>query len=303
MQLFSVGFQAMGTSCELHLHSKSLDFAREAAERAISDIRRIELRYSRYLTDSVIALINRVGRDGGAVEVDEETACLLDYADTCYRESDGLFDITSGALRKAWNFQSGKLPGEQTINALLVSIGWGKVCWDKPRLEFSCAGMELDFGGICKEYAADRAATICLERGVMHGLVNLGGDIRAIGPHPDGTPWRIGVRHPQKANGLITTVLLAQGGLASSGDYERCIEINGRRYSHILNPMTGWPVQGLAAASVIAPHCLIAGSASTIAMLKESAGAKWLKELGLPHMWVDGQGRLGGSIISQFPAS
>jgi thiamine biosynthesis lipoprotein len=135
---------------------------------------------------------------------------------------------------------------------------------------------------------------ICLEMGICHGLVNLGGDIRVIGPHPDGTPWRIGIRHPREADALLTSVMLAQGGLASSGDYERCIEIEGRRYSHILNPKTGWPVQGLAAASVIAPHCLVAGSASTIAMLKESAGARWLEELGLPHVWMDAQGRMGG---------
>jgi thiamine biosynthesis lipoprotein len=124
----------------------------------------------------------------------------------------------------------------------------------------------------------------------------LGGDIRVVGPHPDGSPWRIGIRHPRLPDALLATVLLAQGGLASSGDYERCIVMDGRRQSHILNPKTGWPVHGLAAVSVIAPQCLIAGSASTIAMLKESAGKKWLDDLGLPHVWMDEQGHRGGSV-------
>jgi thiamine biosynthesis lipoprotein len=199
-------------------------------------------------------------------------------------------------LRTAWDFQSVQLPQAETIAALLDRIGWCKVCWQKPRLHFTRAGMELDFGGIGKEYAADRAASICLGLGIRHGLINLGGDIRAIGPRPDGTPWRIGIRHPREADTLLASVVLAQGGLASSGDYERCIEIKGRRYSHILNPKTGWPVQGMAAASVIAPHCLVAGSASTIAMLKESAGARWLEELGLPHVWMDAQGQTSGTV-------
>lgn len=286
----------MGSPCEIHLYARRPGLARLAASRAIADIRRVERRYSRYLNDNVTAAINAAGAAGGALEVDEETAALLDYAATCHAESDGLFDISAGVLRQAWDFQSARLPPPGSLEPLLARVGWQHVRWHKPRLAFTRAGMELDFGGIGKEYAADRAANLCLETGIEHGLVNLGGDIRAIAPHPDGSPWRVGIRHPFQADGLLATVALAWGGLASSGDYARCIDIGGQRYCHILNPKTGWPVRGLAAVSVIAPQCLIAGSASTIAMLRGQGGGAWLAGLGLPHLWMDSEGRLGGTL-------
>jgi len=138
-----------------------------------------------------------------------------------------------------------------------------------------------------------------MEHGVRHGLINLGGDIRVVGPHPDGSPWQIGIRDPRKPDRMLRSVALRQGALATSGDYERCFTLDGRRYGHILNPRTGWPVQGLAAVSVIADYCVVAGSAATIGMLKENAGKTWLVGLGLPHLWVDTQGKIGGSLIDE----
>ncbi|MDD5034466.1 MAG: FAD:protein FMN transferase [Methylococcaceae bacterium] len=282
----------MGSPCELGLYAEDSEMARRVAKRIIDDALGIEARYSRYREDSILSMINRkAGRNGG-IEVDEETAGLLDYAQTCYVQSDGLFDITSGILRKAWNFQSGKPPDAALIESLLPMIGWDRVVWMRPRLAFKTSGMELDFGGIGKEYAADRAATLYLEYGIRHGVVNFGGDIKIIGPHPDGSPWRIGIRHPRQSQHVMASIDLGQGAIASSGDYERCIEIDGRRYGHILNPRTGWPVQGFASVSVVASHCLIAGSACTIAMLKESAGTDWLEELWLPYIVADDKGRV-----------
>jgi thiamine biosynthesis lipoprotein len=158
--------------------------------------------------------------------------------------------------------------------------------------------MDLDFGGVAKEYAADRSATLCLEQGIQHGIIDLGGDIKIIGPHPDGSPRHIGIRHPRKKQGLMATVMLSRGGLASSGDYERCIMLDGVRYGHILNPRTGWPVRHLASVSVVGDLCLVAGSASTIAMLKEDGGPAWLEGMGLPHFWVDVHGEAGGSLAA-----
>jgi thiamine biosynthesis lipoprotein len=295
LRLYRFPFRAMGSPCELHLYAGSEEAARQVAERVRADVAGIEQRYSRYRPDSLLSAINRAAGQGGTIEVDPETAALLDYAETCHRESDGLFDITSGLLRKAWDFQSGRLPDPEAIAGQLPRIGWDKLVWRSPRLEFTVPGMELDFGGIAKEYAADRAATLCLDLGLNHGLVDLGGDIRVVGPHPDGSPWLAGIQHPREPEGLLATLELHSGGLASSGDYERCMVIDGRRYSHLLDPRTGWPVQGLSAVSVAAPHCLIAGSACTIAMLKGEAGPAWLEELGLPHVWADGAGRVGGS--------
>ncbi len=299
MQPHRLAFRAMGSPCELQLYGEDEQEAQTIGALAMRDIQRLEQRYSRYREDSLTSAINRVAAEAGTLEVDEETAALLDYADACHRESDGLFDITSGVLRRAWRFDSGQPPSSAEIQPLLDRIGWDKVDWNRPRLGFRVRGMEIDFGGIGKEYAADRAATICANAGIRHGLVNLGGDVRVIGPHPDGSPWRIGIQDPRRADQLLGGVLLTGGAIASSGDYARCIVIDGQRYGHILNPRTGWPVQGLAAVSVIAETCLVAGSACTIAMLKGRDGIAWLESLELPHLWIDLDGRRGGRAQRQ----
>jgi len=289
---FRFEFRAMASPCRLHLYAADGMEAGLVANQVIADVRGIEARYSRYRQDSVLSQINRDAGGAEGVAVDEETAGLLDYAAACHAQSDGLFDITSGVLRKAWDFRSARLPGQRQLDVLLEAVGWEKLVWQRPRLRFTRPGMELDFGGIGKEYAADRAATLCLDGGIRHGLVDFGGDIRAIGPRPDGSPWRVGVQHPRRAQAAMAEIAVYEGAIASSGDYERCIKLDGRRYSHILNPKTGWPVQGLAAVSVVAPYCLVAGSACTIAMLKGEAGPAWLADLGLPHVFADQGGRI-----------
>jgi thiamine biosynthesis lipoprotein len=288
----------MGSPCEIQLYALTEDGGRAIANLAIADAERLEARYSCYRESSLLSGINRAAAEGGSVEVDEETAGLLDYARTCYEQSDGLFDITSGILRRAWNFRSGVLPSQQHIDELLGRIGWHRLRWERPLLSFPQPGMEIDFGGIVKEYAADRLATLCRNHGVSHGFVNLGGDIRIIGPQPDGSPWNVGIQHPRKKDTAIHNLGLHYGAIASSGDYERCITFDGVRYGHILNPKTGWPVRHLAAVTVVSDFCVVAGSASTIAMLKETEGPRWLASLGLPHLWVDVEGRAGGPLMN-----
>ena len=287
----------MGSPCEIQLFARSERDARRVASLAIADVARLEARYSRYRDDSLLSNINRVAAHGGSLTVDDETASLLNYAATCHTQSDGLFDITSGILRRAWRFASGELPDTAQIDALREHIGWHRIIWEAPLLSFPQAGMELDFGGVVKEYAVDRAATLCRDAGLIHGVVNLGGDIKIVGPRADGSPWRIGIKHPRAREAVLETVELQAGALATSGDYERCIVFEGQRYGHILNPRTGWPVRKLAAVSVVADFCVIAGSASSIAMLKEDAGPAWLAELGLRHLWVDVDGCSGGDLL------
>lgn len=286
----------MGTPCDLQLFAPDPVSAQKVADLAIQDIQRLELKYSRYRDDSLLSDINRVAERGGSIAVDEETAGLLNYADACHQQSGGLFDISSGLLRKAWRFDKAQLPEQTLIASLLERVGWEKVRWSPPELTFLVANMELDFGGIVKEYAADRVATLCRQAGCRHGLVNLGGDVKITGPRPDGQPWRIGIAHPRDKHALLESLALHNGAVASSGDYERCIIIDNKRYSHVLNPKTGWPVGHLTSVTVVSDHCVIAGSASTIAMLKEEQGPVWLEELGLPHIWTDVRGRQGGSI-------
>ncbi|HET6304331.1 MAG TPA: FAD:protein FMN transferase, partial [Myxococcota bacterium] len=118
------------------------------------------------------------------------------------------------------------------------------------------------------------------------------------------SPWRVGIRHPLRRDGVLARVELFAGGIATSGDYERFMIVAGRRYGHILDPRTGWPVEGLAGVSVVASHCLIAGTASTVAMLKGAAeGPRFLADLGLPHVHTTREGVAGGTLARPPPAS
>lgn len=296
--LYRHPFPAMGSRCEIRIYASAEEEAIAIARRAVADVQRLDAKYSNYRDDSVTAAINRVGAAGGVAGVDDETSRLLDYADTCFEQSEGLFDITAGALREAWGPQCKTLPSAAVLERLLQRVGWDKVLWSRPRLEFSVPGIELDFGGVVKEYAADRAAAICIEAGIRHGLIDLGGDIKIIGPHPDGAPWSVGIQHPRQADAVMATIDLSHGAIATSGDYERFVEIDGKRYSHIVSPRTGMPVHGLAGVSVVAPECVVAGSATTIAMLMEERGPAWLDEIGLSHVWMDQQQRVGGTYAA-----
>ena len=264
MQMTSCGFQfqAMSSACEIRLDAVAGDgesVLAAAAQLAIGEVRRIEAKYTRYRADSIVSRINAVAGSGEAIEVDDETASLLDFACMQNQLSDGLFDITSGVLCRAWDFRAGRLPEPGLLAALLPLIGWQQVEWSHSngqakRIHLPQRGMELDFGGFGKEYAADRAMAVLANSGQAHGFVNLGGDIRVLGPRADGSAWRFGIQHPRRVDDTIATIAtmatiatiasvdMFEGALASSGDYERFFEQGGRRYCHILDPRSGWPV-------------------------------------------------------------
>ena len=295
MSLVIHRFHAMASDCAVHVQAETAAASAMIAIAAEAEVRRIEARYSRYRADSELARINRVAAAGGVIDIDPETAGLIAYAKACFQSSEGAFDITSGLLRRAWDFSKAQLPEQREIDALLPRIGLDKVTLSDGRLAFAREGMELDLGGLGKEYAADRAAEVCSELEAPHGFVDLGGDIRVIGPQADGQPWLIGIRDPRDASALVAEVALHGGALATSGDYERFIEVEGRRYCHILDPRTGWPAQGLASVTVITERCLVAGSLATSAMLRGGQAGAWLGRLGVRHIAIDDQGRCSGT--------
>lgn len=292
MALFRFTFRAMASEHELTIEAAETFDAASAARAAIAEVQRIESKYSRYRDDSVASAINRAA-GGAAVAIDAETAALLRYADECYRLSEGAFDVTSGVLRRAWNFRRvpPRLPDEGILESLRALIGWSRVEWSAASVRLPQAGMEIDFGGIGKEYAADRAATVLADKGVANALVNLGGDVRALGSQPCGAPWRVGIVHPRNSGGVIGEVDLTDAAVATSGDYERYFEIDDRRYCHILDPRTGWPVGHWQSASVVAPLCIVAGSLATVAMLRADAAA-FLRGQGCRFLLVDRAGRV-----------
>ena len=280
----------MSSACEIRLDGRAGDgepALAAAAQRAIIEVRRIEAKYTRYRDDSIVSRINAAAGARTPVEVDAETAALLDFAAQLHASSDGLFDITSGVLRRAWDFRAGRVPEPAALAELLPLIGWAQVEWQGQRMRLPRAGMEIDFGGFGKEYAADRAMAVLAASGQGHGFVNLGGDIRVLGPRADGSAWRFGIQHPRRCEATIASVDMREGALASSGDYERFFELDGRRYCHILDPRTGWPVTSWASISVTAPACAAAGALSTIAMLKGPQALAFLATQGATSLAID----------------
>jgi len=298
MQRIEHSFLAMGGPCRIRIDCESAALARQGVAAAEAEVRRLEARYSRYLPDSLTSQINRLAGTGEEIAIDSETAGLLNYAQTLWQESDGLFDLTSGVLRKAWDFKSSRLPTQSEIDRLLPLVAWDAVQWSQAHISLPNAGMELDFGGCVKEYACDAAAAELRELGVRHALADLAGDMAAVGGQGvNGDPWLIGIRDPAEPARALAQLPLSAGGLASSGNYERAMVIGGRHFGHILNPKTGWPVEGLTAVSVLAEQCLVAGSSATIAMLMPSAEALlWLEGLGLPWLAVDTQFNRYGTV-------
>ncbi len=285
-------FAAMASTCEIHVEGADPAPSRVAVQRAVAEVLRIETKYSRYQSDSVVSRINAAAGTGAEVEVDAETASLLDFAAALHAQSGGLFDITSGVLRRAWNFHAATPPTAAQVAALLPLVGWDRVRHGVHAIALPQTGMELDFGGFGKEYAADRAAALLQAEGMRHGWVNLGGDIRVVGPRPDGRPWHFGIRHPRDDAAVIASVELSTGALATSGDYERFFVHDGIRYCHVLDPRTGWPVSTWRSLSVALPACVAAGALTTIAMLRGTDALDFLAQQRAPYLAVDAAGNI-----------
>ncbi|HEY6529498.1 MAG TPA: FAD:protein FMN transferase [Cellvibrionaceae bacterium] len=288
--LYSVAFQAMGSPCQIRLYAPSRNSAQSVSQLLINEARRFESKFSRYLSDSLVSRINQ--SQGAEHLLDNETAAIINYAAQLFEQSNGLFDITSGLLRRAWDFSSAQVPSAQTIEKLLPFIGWQRVSWQNPKICLPDK-MQIDLGGVVKEYAADALARFAQERGISSGLIELGGDIRVFGEHS----WPIGISDPRQPSKALYQLRLQAGGFATSGNYQRYFIHNGQRYSHILNPKTGWPMITPAGVSVVAENCLIAGSVSTLALLMgETHCLQWLYEVGLPFLCVFNDGR----IVNEF---
>lgn len=303
-------FEAMACPCELLIATVNLQHAQRIANIVAQEVWRIEAKYSRYTPQGIIATINNA--QGTSTFLDEETLALFHYAQQLHALSEGLFDISSGVLKKLWDFRNishkdfrniphkkapnkkapKTLPKPEDIAALMPLIGLEKAHIHHNQLTLP-KGMQLDFGGIGKEYAADKALQLALNNNAnLPLLINLGGDIVAsqcLAEHP----WRIGIADcamdkvtpPQTAQTQAAQIqtkttahstpashkslTLQSGAITTSGINERQWIINGTSYSHILNPKTGWPINSPPlTVTVAAPTCMQAGMLSTLIMLQ-----------------------------------
>lgn len=275
----------MACPCEVLIETREESLARRIAVIAAQCAWSIERKFSRYRDDNIVHQINTA--NGAPIVVDQETAKLLDFADALTRLSGGRFDITSGVLRRAWTFDGGvRLPAQATIDALLQYVGWSKVRWSRPELQLQ-PQMQIDFGGIGKEYAVDAAARLIEDEfGTISCVVNLGGDIALRHPRTDGAVWRIGIEAAAAPGSALGLIGLRQGALATSGDSRRFVLANGKRYSHILDARTGWPVPDAPrSVTVAAGTCTQAGAFSTLAILQGANARSFLESQGV-QFWV-----------------
>jgi len=276
-------FFAMASPCEVLCAGVNADEARWLAKLAATEVWRIEDKFSRYLPDNIVANINAAA--GAALTVDAETAQLLNFAETLHGLSGGKFDVTSGVLRRVWRFDgSDKLPDKAALAATLKLVGWQRVQWQAPVLRL-LPGMEIDFGGIGKEYAVDRASALLREAGIdCCCLVNLGGDLAvAARAGSSARAWKVGIEAIDATSAKAAKMLtLESGALATSGDARRFLLSGGVRYSHILDARNGWPVTSAPrSVTVAADTCTQAGMLSTLAMLEGEDAEAFLEAQGV----------------------
>jgi thiamine biosynthesis lipoprotein len=256
----------------------------QVAQCVSREVWRIEDKYSRYDTRSICSQINSSA--GEKMAIDEETFLLLNFAEQCYQLSDGLFDISSGVLRKVWSFDSASgecqhFPSQTEVSQLLCLVGWSRVIFDQKSISLP-QNMELDFGGIGKEYAVDRAILLAKKLTDEPMLVNLGGDLAVTGSRLNNQPWQVAIEHPDSdALGQPQDMIVAlkQGALATSGDARRYLIKEGIRYGHVLNAKTGWPIiNAPRSITTVAPQCIQAGILATLALLQGEYAEQFLTE-------------------------
>jgi thiamine biosynthesis lipoprotein len=282
---YGIAFTAMASPCEVIIQSTDKQLAAKLGDVIANEVWRIEDKYSRYNQRSICSAINN--NAGHSVAIDEETYLLLNFAEQCYQLSDGLFDISSGVLRKVWSFQGEEgdidnFPTAEQVNQKLAHVGWRKVSFAQNQISL-VKGMEIDFGGIGKEYAVDRAIILAKQLTNSPVLVNLGGDLAVTCSRLNNEPWQVAIEHPDADSNHTSLadmiVSLKSGALATSGDARRFLINDGKRYSHILNAKTGWPInEAPRSITVVAPQCIQAGILATLALLQGNHAEQFLDE-------------------------
>jgi thiamine biosynthesis lipoprotein len=276
-------FQAMASPCEILCETADAATAQRLTALAATEAWRIEDKFSRYLPGNIVDRINNAG--GQPIQLDSETAHLIDFAATLTRLSDGRFDITSGVLRQVWRFDgSDRIPSPEAIAGILENIGWHRVTRVSGTLQMP-AGMQIDLGGVGKEYAVDRAAELLRAAGATSCLVNFGGDLAVTTRSRQREGWKVGIEALDTASPAAERLLNLQvGALATSGDARRFLLKDGVRYGHILDPRTGWPVPDAPrSVTVAADTCTQAGMLSTFAMLEGAEAETFLEAQGVRY--------------------
>lgn len=272
----------MGSKFEITLVDKDSLSAEKNIDKSINEIRRIENLISEWKPETQISEVNR---NAGIkpVKVDSEVFTLTEKGIYFSKLTDGAFDISIVAMDKIWKFDDSmnELPSEESIKNSVKNVGYQNIILDKTNstIFLKNKGMKIGFGSIGKGYAADKTRELMKGFGIKSGLINASGDISAWGTQSDGKPWAIGINNPFKDDKIAEVLYLKENAVTTSGSYEKYAEINGKRYSHIMNPKTGYPSTGLTSVTVVGPNATMANGFSTsIMVLGKKEGLKLIKK-------------------------
>ena len=261
----------MGNHFELSVVAEDETWALECIAAGVREIQRIEKLLTTYDEGSETSLINHNAGEL-PVPVSKETYQLIERSIRISRITQGAFDITYGSVdRRLWNFDTTmqSLPDKETARQMVRLINYRNIVLDPENTTVLLKekGMRIGFGGIGKGYAAERARAVMRERGVTGGVVNASGDMTAWGYQPDGKPWTIGIVNPNAAGQVFSWFSVTDMAMATSGNYEKYIIVDGKRYSHTINPRTGLPVTGIKSVTILCPNAEIADAMATPVMI------------------------------------
>ena len=257
----------MGNQFEFTVITASENEAEKLFEVAITEIQRIEKLLTTFSNDSITAKINEMAGIQ-AVEVDEEVFQLIKRAQFISKITQGAFDISYGSLdKKFWNFdlQMTSLPNPNEAKKSVALINYENIILDETNqtVFLKNKGMRIGFGGIGKGYAAEMAKKKLIEANVESGIVNASGDLTAWGFQENGEPWTIGIADPNQKNAIFSAFKITNRAVATSGNYEKFVIINNKKYSHTIDPKTGYPVSGIKSVTILAENAEIADALAT----------------------------------------
>lgn len=269
--VFKRACKLMGNRFELTVVATNERWANTKIDAGIAEIQRIEKLFTTFSDDSETNLINS---NAGImpVKVSPETFNLIKRSLRISEVTQGAFDITYGSIdKRLWNFDQTMtaLPDQETARQMVRLINYRNVILDDENCTVFLKekGMRIGFGGIGKGYAAERAKQVMKEQGVQSGVVNASGDLTAWGLQPDGNPWTVGIANPDSSHDVFSYINITGLAVATSGNYEKFVTINGRRYSHTINPLTGLPVTGIKSVTIITTNEEIADAMATPVMI------------------------------------
>lgn len=287
----------MGSRFDITVVADNEEQGNACIDLAVNEISRIEKMISSW--DPVSETSEIIENAGIApVKVNKELFDLISRAIKISELTDGAFDITYASMDRIWKFDGSMqhLPGEEEVAKSIANVGYGNIVLDpeKQTVFLKKPGMRIGFGAIGKGYAADKAKQLLISKGVKGGIMNASGDLTTWGTQPDGSPWMVGITNPLNKNKVFSWFPLDNNAVVTSGNYEKYVEFNGKKYTHIIDPRTGWPVSGLTSATIFAPKAELADAlATSVFVMGRETGIDFINQLpGVECVIVDENGKI-----------